>query len=510
MKTKANFLVALAVLVLTAAYFVSYSNFFGLFHFPIDDAWIHRVYSRSFALGKGLQYASGFQETGETSPLWAIVSAPAHWFEWLGTGVVVIAVKGINLALAALIVWLVVSSVSRLTGSKLAGGIAGVLLALDARLHFSIFSGMETILLVAVWLVVIYSLLYSRWLLSAVAVGLTATVRPEAALLIPIWLLLLLQDARSIGVRKVGLCALISGLPLFLWGVFCKVVTGSWLPNTFHRKASGLSFDNDNLLALWDILSVEGYTIGVVFWIGVTFASLLALRPATMAYRRVYVMGVTAPLFYWIAIVASRELRTSGYYWTRWIDPASLVMTAIVCGVIGATGAVILGRLVVPKSIVSPIVGKLLSLLVVIAFLLQAGQIGASVEHRRRRLVTDSRVIFTNNELPGKWLNQNSPSTAYVGVVDAGATPYLSHRRVVDLEGLNESKIALGARSPQEYLKEVDYLVMGPHFVHLFGVRDDFVEAKEFRVLYKEYTVCDCPQQTTMVIYKRRGLTPQR
>src|SRR5882724_7278458 len=62
--------------------------------FPLDDAWIHRVYARSFAWGHGFAYNDGVQEAGCTSPLWAVISAPAHWLEpALGTAGVVWAVK---------------------------------------------------------------------------------------------------------------------------------------------------------------------------------------------------------------------------------------------------------------------------------------------------------------------------------------------------------------------------------------------------------------------------------
>src|SRR5437762_3413383 len=70
--------------------------------FPLDDAWIHRVYARSFAWAHGLAYNDA-QEAGCTSPLWAVISAPAQWLEPLfGTAGVVLAVKLLGAALGAL------------------------------------------------------------------------------------------------------------------------------------------------------------------------------------------------------------------------------------------------------------------------------------------------------------------------------------------------------------------------------------------------------------------------
>jgi hypothetical protein len=44
------------------------ANPFSLLDFPLDDAWIHRVYSQSFAQGHGFEYNSGQPEAGSTSP----------------------------------------------------------------------------------------------------------------------------------------------------------------------------------------------------------------------------------------------------------------------------------------------------------------------------------------------------------------------------------------------------------------------------------------------------------
>jgi hypothetical protein len=70
--------------------------------FPLDDAWIHRVYARSLAWGHGFAHNDA-QEAGCTSPLWAVISAPLHWLEpALGVDALVWAVKLLGAALGAL------------------------------------------------------------------------------------------------------------------------------------------------------------------------------------------------------------------------------------------------------------------------------------------------------------------------------------------------------------------------------------------------------------------------
>ena len=117
--------------------------------FPLDDAWIHRVYARSFAWGHGLAYNDGVQEAGSTSPLWAVLSAPIHWFEpAFGTGYVVWAVKLLGAALGALSVAAVYRLGRQLSGAAGPAALAAALFACEPALVFSALSGMEVALLV--------------------------------------------------------------------------------------------------------------------------------------------------------------------------------------------------------------------------------------------------------------------------------------------------------------------------------------------------------------------------
>lgn len=71
-------LIPCAVFLILIFHFTAFSPY-GWTDFPLDDAWIHQVYSRSIAHGDGFQYNDGEQEAGSSSPLWSILTAPAHW-----------------------------------------------------------------------------------------------------------------------------------------------------------------------------------------------------------------------------------------------------------------------------------------------------------------------------------------------------------------------------------------------------------------------------------------------
>ena len=57
------FALPLVLFLAASAYFLAASAH-SRYDFPLDDAWIHRVYSRSFAQGDGFAYNPGEQEGG--------------------------------------------------------------------------------------------------------------------------------------------------------------------------------------------------------------------------------------------------------------------------------------------------------------------------------------------------------------------------------------------------------------------------------------------------------------
>ena len=168
----ARVVVLIPALVYGAAVAGFVADGYSLFAFPLDDAWIHRVYSRSFARGQGFAYNEGVQEAGFTSPLWVVLTAPAQWAEPLGTDGVVLLVKvaGVLLGLAAVAATAMIGQ--RLSGSPWMGCLAASLFALEPRLLFSALSGMEPILLVALWAWICVALLRGHFVLSLVLFGL--------------------------------------------------------------------------------------------------------------------------------------------------------------------------------------------------------------------------------------------------------------------------------------------------------------------------------------------------
>ena len=180
---------ALPILAYALALAGFIENSHSILDFPLDDAWIHRVYSRSFAYGHGFAYNDGHQEAGATSPLWVIVSAPAHWLVILGPEAPVVAVKIIGIMLGLVAVLACHRLALRITGSELAAGIAASLFALEPRLIMASLSGMETCLLVTLVAWAAVALIERRFLLFLVLLGLVPVTRPEGVIALPLAIL---------------------------------------------------------------------------------------------------------------------------------------------------------------------------------------------------------------------------------------------------------------------------------------------------------------------------------
>src|SRR5262245_5833484 len=243
---------ALPVLVYLAAVLLFGLDPSARSDFPLDDAWIFRVYARALAHGEGFAYDGTRQEAGATSPLWVIATAPAEWLAPLGSGAVVLAVKlaGAALGLAAVLAARAIAL--RLTASPRAAALAACLFALEPRLLFSALSGMETPLLVAAWSGALAAWLARRHRLALALLAALPVIRPEALVLLPLALAIWLdgrRPAQSAPVPLAWLC--VPALPALAWLLFCLLATGHPLPNTFYLKSRPFRLGADELRVVW-------------------------------------------------------------------------------------------------------------------------------------------------------------------------------------------------------------------------------------------------------------------
>lgn len=464
--------------------------------FPLDDAWIHRVYARSVASGHGFQYNVGADEAGATSPLWVVVSAPS---EWLGASprAAVAAVKAIAALLAVLFVAgvLAVSRALTPTARPWLAAVPAIVVAADPRLAFSALSGMEGALVAALWIWAAFAALRGRLALLAVLAALLPTARPEAALLLPAaWAVILPARGRSRALRAALLAVTL--VPAALWAGFCLHATGHPLPNAFYVKAIAVGDAAEIARDAFLATTVSGLAATLAFGLGLLgFAALLRALGRRAALPGLFLLA--APVACAIAVSASREVRLDGYYWTRWFDPPAAILSAA-----SAAGlAYLVGRCV--SAARAGIAGKIALALVAGVCAQSAFALAGGAAATRDRLASDVAVIERMNVAAGEWIAKRARRDQVVGVHDAGAVKYFGDRPTIDFGGLNSHELAFDWSLAHRAIERSSWLVVFPEKLAGTGALDGFRRRARFSVRPSEYTICDCPAQTEMAVYER-------
>lgn len=474
-------------------------NRFSWLDFPLDDAWIHRVYARAFAGGQGLAYNPGWPEAGSTSPLWALLTAPAHWLESFSPDAPILAVKAIGILSGLVCVLFVQRVVARLARSRTAGAIAAALFALQPKLLFSAYSGMETNLLLVLLCGAGLAWMANKpwWLLALI--GLAPTARPEALLALPIaWAgirpIWRADSSPTIKTASIPLPI----LPTLAWSGFCFHATGHWFPNTFYVKAQAIGPSLAGLKAGLLAVVQHGGAPGWLFAAGVGWFAIQCLRRGHRTLAPLFVF-VGLPILYLVGVVSTRSISLAGYYWTRWTDPGALLLAAAACA-----GLALLLVPVAANGAAGSAPGGLrcrtgrFALGVLLLACLVPTWAGSFAE-RRARLASDSRAIALLNVHMGKWIQAHTPTTAVVGVNDAGAIRYFGQRQTLDLLGLNNADLAFGRLTFDQALDRCDWLVVIPAW---YPDRrfDGFERRHEAAIPRGEYTVCPAPQNVQVAL----------
>ena len=361
------------------------------------------------------------------------------------------------------------------------------------------------------------ALFEGRPLVSVILFGLTPVTRPEAIVLLPLCLPGLARVSRTRGRSLATVGAwLIPLVPVLMWTAFCKPTTGHFLPNTYYLKARPFHLGFDELKLAWKSLFLGGLAPVWAYVLGVA-AGVVA---CCMGPRKVLSVGllVAAPWVYFCAVIGSRDIFLDGYYWTRWLDPACIMLMIPFCvgsGVVLAGGwsrrrAAGLGGLW-PEGLRWR-VGILVGLGGVVCLAAAVPSYRGSLGDRRNHLSTDSRAIHIMNVQTGEWIREHTPAASVVAANDAGAIRYFGERRTVNLMGLNNAEIAFHKIGERAVIEGADRIAIFPSWFSRSAVMADietaFQPRVEMRIPVNEYTICNCPGQTIMVIFERRRPKP--
>jgi len=508
--------------------------------FPVDDAWIHLVYARSFGQLHGFAYNPGVQEAGATSPLWAVLLAPLTWLLPLGVPVLVLGVKLLGTLLAWLGSLIAYRLAARWTGSRASGLAAGLLLALDPALTFAKVSGMEVQLagLLALWALSSLDDRHTRR--AGLALGLLPLARPEQAVLwLPATAFLVHQFVRNRAPLRDWLWAFLPGLVgLGAWAAFCWSVSGHPLPNTFYAKHAVQVG-----APLADLGVVFGPLLSSLPW-AFAGSGLVWLGLGLWQVRHARVAWLIPPyvLLFLLGIAWAHDLsQWQPFYWNRYFQPLLPVLLlplgiglgfgldsagrwwrgALDRNNVGAPrpydpwqvrvrgpGAVHAAK-VSCSSRAHTTHGHLLDKLKAIAALACVALCVATVPQRLSgRAALYARNCQNIEEMQvglGVWLRDHVPEGQWIASQDAGALRFFSERPLVDLVGLNDHEVLAGRRLAVLRRHDVRWFIANPYFLKI-GSNPRFRPVHMAEA--KDYSLCDCPDQHRMFVYEQTRPAP--
>jgi hypothetical protein len=260
----------------------------------------------------------------------------------------------------------------------------------------------------------------------------------------------------------------------------------------------------------WQTLTQHGLASLLIFFAGIMIYLIWTFIRVNFISGSLLIFFIIAPLSYLIGVVGTRNIELNGYYWTRWIDPASLIITISFC----MGYAIILTCGIQPDKLLKKTrMHKLSNYMVLCVIIGGLGILGfihsfpsfkKSYINRKNHMSSDSRAIHLINVQTGKWIKENTPDDITLGVNDAGAIRYFGKRRTIDLIGLNNSDIAFKRKGTKEIINEIDWLAIFPSWFQKSKIFNLFEYRTSFQIPLAEYTICNCPGQTIKVIYEKK------
>jgi arabinofuranosyltransferase len=455
--------------------------------FPLDDAWIHLQFARNIAEGAGFSFNAGIPSSGSTAPLWTMVVAIP-----LAAGLGPIAGALVpGLVCYAMTALAAAALARRVLGSRSAGLLAGLAVAVAPRFVWAGVSGMEVPLYAG--LVTLGLVMYlkaadgHRWRFAwGLLVGLAGCARPETFLVAPIlmthWWWTGARDER--GQLRAGwwhpIAACTAVVVAFV--LFNERYGGHPLPNTFYAKTYGMG----TLLSLkegrpWDALIDASYypfdfldgltrllATQNLFLFGAMVTGLLslagALGEAPAGGRIIVAILLLTPLVKALVAPEPSILVHDGRYIAH-----LLVLTIVTC----TAGFAALARVARPRWLVPVLaVGAL-------AQLTNALGRGADTYAAEVKNINDLQLVTAH------WLDTHTGRDARIATNDIGAMAFFTRRFIIDTEGLITPEAIKPKRdrklAPFLEQQRPDVLVIFPEWYPELAARTDVLtEIAEF------------------------------
>jgi hypothetical protein len=421
------------------------------FGYPLDDAWIHQTYARNLSESLKWAFLPNMPSGGSTSPLWTVLVAIGYWsgfspFSWT-----------IFLGVACLIAlsWFA-ELLFRQNHIKIgiALPIMGIFAAGEWHLVWSAASGMETILLALLIVLVFYLLSRENvnWFLAGAIIGLSVWVRPDAVTLLGPGFFITFLRNDSLRAKTYKALRIMAGFALFFlpYLLFNYQLAGSVWPNTFYAKQAEYAILR-NLGIIQRYFSIFILPLigpGILLLPGWLFFVVKGIKEKS-AFR-------IAMILWWLGYTLIYALFLPvNYQHGRYLIPAMPVY--FIAGLIGSfelsqqIGAANRPRLILQRT-------WFLSIAAVwIAF-----QIMGAITY-----ADDVAIIETEMVSTARWIDSNTDPDAVIAAHDIGALGYFGQRDIIDLAGLISPEVIPFIRDESQLAaflneKQAEYLVTFP------------------------------------------------
>jgi hypothetical protein len=394
---------------------VSYALATGIFY---EDAFITLRYARNLAEGQGMVFNAGERVLGTTTPLFALLLAPAGALA--GDTGLMMAARALGILATGATVWLFfrLCRSARLPDAVPLG--ASVLLAVSYELVVASVAGMETMLIIGLMFAGLVLVVEGRPRAAGVALGLLVVGRVDGLL----WVALVLAHVWWRERRPPIRAAIAFAGTLLPWAAFATVYFGTPLPHTLAAKMTAyapLPVLAHARVAWQMMLSFEpgaqllARGLDLLFVVG----AVTALR-----WRMVLAVPAVACPLYVLALVA----------FAPHVMPWHHVPAAACYLLVAAHGALVIVR----WAFASPgAPGKALRIALPAGLALVA--LGASVSRTvgsiafNRRSMEAQRAV---TQAAGAWIAASTPPDARVMAEPIGFLGFHSRRYIWDVVGM--------------------------------------------------------------------------
>ncbi len=400
---------------------------------PLDDTYIHFQYARQLASGQPYIYNPGDAPTsGATSFLYSPLLALGYLlgFQGLSLGYWAVGIGALCYVISAAMIYMLVAEQTRC--SRIIGGLIAIAFVANGPYLWAALSGMETLLFTLTILSTLYAYKQKQYPLALLFSAFSALARPEGAVIaLSVLLATLWQMRRLRWAHTLPILAILTQ-PLVNWLVTGSVSAAgnqakSHLYNVTKPPSERLEIVLDYFLRIWqEWLSgtspVDGRYSSAILFILAMGGVLLAVRHGLR--QKQITSGVLA--FVWLLTISGgiATLETAFWHFKRYQLPIMALFFPL-------SGWMLLWIWQHGYRLLS--VGLAMTIVIVNSWTL--------VTYARR--YHDNIYVVTHQQVAmARWVDENLPSDARVGVHDVGVMRYIGNRATYDMVGLTTEGVA--------------------------------------------------------------------